>query len=246
MEQLCVKSFLANGHYFDLYAYGPLSGIPAGTNVRDASEILPASALDRYQRRNVLALFADWFRWELLAKRGGCYVDMDVICLRPLEFNADVVFGWQSVGVPCNAVMAFPAAHPAAIALADRCRRPNRFRHNDSLPRRIKKGCRFLLGNDPARIGWGEAGGPAGFQEAVQQYDLGRFGLPYIAFYPVYFLNWISLFDETFADIRYPFPGSFTVHLWNENTRNRPRWDKNATFPYNSFVERMKRRYGVG
>lgn len=41
MERLCIRSFLAHGHEFHLYAYGPLEGVPEGTRVVDAREILP-------------------------------------------------------------------------------------------------------------------------------------------------------------------------------------------------------------
>jgi len=48
MERLCISSFLANGHRFQLYLYEETEGIPPGTEVRDAKRILPASRIFKY------------------------------------------------------------------------------------------------------------------------------------------------------------------------------------------------------
>ena len=48
LERLSIASFLANGHPVHLYAYGPIEGIPAGTTLRDAREILPESEVFTY------------------------------------------------------------------------------------------------------------------------------------------------------------------------------------------------------
>ena len=41
MEQLCISSFLRQGHAFHLYVYQETAGIPAGTVVLDGNRILP-------------------------------------------------------------------------------------------------------------------------------------------------------------------------------------------------------------
>src|SRR3954451_7190727 len=58
MERLSIASFLANGHEFDLYAYGQVSGLPAGTRLRDANEVLPRDCVFRYRDHPSYAGFA--------------------------------------------------------------------------------------------------------------------------------------------------------------------------------------------
>lgn len=42
VEQLCIKSFLANGHDFHLYTYNEnLVGVPDGCKLLDANHIVP-------------------------------------------------------------------------------------------------------------------------------------------------------------------------------------------------------------
>ena len=42
-----------------------------------------ASDIFRYRDNGSYAGFANFFRYELLRKRGGWWVDLDTICLRP-------------------------------------------------------------------------------------------------------------------------------------------------------------------
>src|ERR1700686_3230653 len=81
MESLCVRSFLYHGHAFHLYLYGPCEGVPKGTIVRDANEVITYSEVHRYRSTTI---FSDFFRYMLLQKEiSGWYVDMDTIALRP-------------------------------------------------------------------------------------------------------------------------------------------------------------------
>ena len=93
LERLCMKSFMANGHEFHLYTYEELQGVPQGVVIKDANEIV---SRDRIKEFRWFAGFSDFFRYSLLLKRGGWYVDMDVICLRPLDFESEYVFAASS------------------------------------------------------------------------------------------------------------------------------------------------------
>ncbi|MHB1036578.1 MAG: glycosyltransferase [Pirellulales bacterium] len=91
MEQLTLRSFTACGHKFALWLYGPLdSDVPAGVEIRDAQEVLPAKDVFCYQagpRPGSYAGFSDVFRYKLLYDHGGWWSDLDVACLRPLDFE---------------------------------------------------------------------------------------------------------------------------------------------------------------
>src|SRR3546814_6245370 len=74
------------GHDFTLWSYEPgaLAGVPAGTDLRDAAEVMPRERLLHYRDSGSVALGANLWRIELLAKGLGCWVDMDFIFLRPV------------------------------------------------------------------------------------------------------------------------------------------------------------------
>lgn len=96
MEQLTLRSFVAQGHRFVLWTYDDLeTALPAGVERRDAREILPAESVFHYRGGpfpGSCAGFSDMFRYAILAERGGWWVDMDVTCLRSFDFTARNVF----------------------------------------------------------------------------------------------------------------------------------------------------------
>lgn len=245
IEQLCIRSFQDHGHRFVLFAYEQLGNIPAGTDVRDANEIIPRAESLPFIKRGNIANFADWFRWELLRTRGGYWVDMDMVCLAPFDFAEEVVFGWQQDSGPTTAVLRFPAGHPAIVEMVDRSVNPNRIRDEDTPRRKLKKSLRRILGNSQANISWSEAGGPDGFRTVIQKHDIAKFGKPYTVFYPVFHTHFWSMFDPTFANDLKFFSTTKAIHLWNEVGRKYFNWDKNATFHPDSLVEQLKRRHKV-
>ena len=90
MEHLCIKSFIDFGHEFHLYTYDKVDNIPEGVIVKDGNEILPASEIYRYKNGSVSA-FSNLFRFTMLFKRGGYWVDTDLACIRPFKFDKDYV-----------------------------------------------------------------------------------------------------------------------------------------------------------
>lgn len=88
IEHLCIKSYLKHGHSFSLYAYHDLD-VPEGTTLLDANDVLPEAEVSTFQHP---AQFSDYFRYAMLLKNGGWYVDLDSVCLRPLDIEAPYVF----------------------------------------------------------------------------------------------------------------------------------------------------------
>jgi len=99
-ELLTIKSFLENGHEFILWAYDKIeTPLPEGTILKDASEIFPRKHVFCYKYSNQFghgkgsyAGFSDIFRYKLLYLYGGWWTDMDVTCLKPLDFEDEYVF----------------------------------------------------------------------------------------------------------------------------------------------------------
>lgn len=243
IERLTAASFVAHGHAFHLYAYQPVANVPAGVTLVDANTIIPEREI--FLSHGGYAHFADWFRWRMLKERGGFWVDMDVVCLRPFDFVREVVFGYEAGKLPNVAVMRFPAEHPVCAEMESRCNAPNLFRPGDSLRDRLRKTMRrYLLGNRRGNVRWGEAGGPSGFRLALAQHGLQDAGLPFTYFYPVAWQNAATLFDMTFAHDQGLFADTHAVHLWNEILRQE-KIDKRGPFAKGSFIARMLDRYGV-
>lgn len=100
LELLTIKSFIYHGHEFHLWVYEKnLAGLDNFTGLvfEDAGKIIPGSEV--YARENADPAcggigkgsygspFSDLFRYKLLYERGGWWTDMDVACLKPLDFG---------------------------------------------------------------------------------------------------------------------------------------------------------------
>ena len=136
MERLSIASFLAHGHEYHLYTYEDVKNVPAGTHIRDANEILPASAIFQYREQKSFSGFANYFRYKLLLERGGWWCDLDVVALRPFDFSAEYVFGEETTG------SLQPAVNSGVI----------RAPQGASLLRFAWERC---LGRDPRTLQWG-------------------------------------------------------------------------------------------
>jgi Glycosyltransferase sugar-binding region containing DXD motif len=95
IQHLCFASFLKNGHQIHLYAYETIAGLPEGVELKDARRILPEKKIFTYRRgkdRGNIAAFSNLFRYQLLYLKGGWWSDMDVICLKNLDFHQECLF----------------------------------------------------------------------------------------------------------------------------------------------------------
>lgn len=95
MSRMAINSFLRLGHEFHLYTYHPLSGVPKGAVIKDAAEILPFAANERFQTH---AQFYNYFIYHLMTERAGWTTGMDVLCLQALNFEDEYVFASDDLG----------------------------------------------------------------------------------------------------------------------------------------------------
>lgn len=99
LEQLTLQSFIDHGHEFCLWTYNKniKNKIPEEVMLEDANKILDYSKFFVYEGngdcgRGTIGGFSDIFRYYLLLKNEGWYVDMDVTCLKPFnELNAKII-----------------------------------------------------------------------------------------------------------------------------------------------------------
>jgi hypothetical protein len=100
LELLTLRSFVYHGHQFHLWLYEHPREVPPGVTIRDANEILPEARIFRRSSdipglttgQGSLGPFSDIFRFKLLYDQGGWWVDMDMTCLRPMDFRDQYVF----------------------------------------------------------------------------------------------------------------------------------------------------------
>ncbi|KJZ17983.1 hypothetical protein [Loktanella sp. S4079] len=126
LEQLCLKSFVDQGHQTILYTYGEVQGIPEGVEVRDGSTILSTDNFVTHARSGSVALFSDLFRFHLIANEPEIiYVDTDVYSVKPFPGNESHVFGYERYseerqrGRINGAVLKLPQDSPALQALLE-------------------------------------------------------------------------------------------------------------------------------
>lgn len=102
LELLTLHSFVDHGHEFHLWLYEPVDSVlPESVKVRDANEIIPADKIFRKKNNDpkfqigkgsIGSPFSDLFRYKLLYEKGGWWVDMDVTCLKPFNFDKPYFF----------------------------------------------------------------------------------------------------------------------------------------------------------
>lgn len=238
LPQLCIRSFLANGHDFHLYTYQPVDRVPAGTRIIDAREILSESRIFRKQEgfgSGSFAPFSDCFRYQLLWEKGGWWVDMDLVCLKPFDFAASHVLATRWERKEANAVvgcaMKFPAGDAMIRFCLDACER-----------------------SDLGELRYGQVG-PDLLAQAVRELDAEWMTTPWTTFCPIGYRDAGSVILPPYQlslrrirnhirrrpDIRVG-NASYAVHLWNEMWRHK-KLDTEATYHQRSFLEQLKARY---
>ncbi len=241
LEQLCIQSFLDNGHEFHLYVYGEVKNIPSGAIVKHAADILPQSTIFRYEGGS-LGGFSNWFRYVMLCKNGGFWVDMDVVCLKPFVFDDEFVVGRSIYNATQPSVIG--GRHEILNLLADSCRDYPKLQPWDSRKVRRRKIKMRLTFRGREGRSFGSIGGPEELSSIIKHFDLMHLAKPHTCFYPIHYENWDSIFDETFADYLPWGDDTYALHVWNESFRKYG-IDKTALFPPNSLFEQLKRKHGI-
>ncbi len=241
VERLCVQSFLDNGHEFRLYVYDEVQNIPDGCVIKDANDILPSSTIFKYKNGGYGG-FSNWFRYAMLCKVGGFWVDMDVVCIKPFDFGDEFIVGRSTFSITGTAVLGGKVAVFAELEKS--CRNFPKTSPWDSNKLRRRKFKMRLMRRGQEGASFGMVGGPVSLSAALKHYNLFEKAKPHTWFFPVHWENCDSIFDNTFAD-HSPFTqDTFAIHLWNEHWR-RLGTDKNADFPRNSLLEQLKCKHKI-
>ena len=92
-EHLCMKSFVDNGYKFHLFTKGPVGNIPDYVEHHNADDIYQQSDIQSADKRYSNGIYSDIWRIRLLQKTDLMWVDLDVYCLRPIDYDKEYYFG---------------------------------------------------------------------------------------------------------------------------------------------------------
>lgn len=238
MEIASILSYQKQGYEVHLYVYDAVEGIPAGTRVKDAAEILDRKFIFQYKDFASYAGFANLFRYILLFKKGGCWSDLDVFCLRSIGLGEDyylveqgrkgrsfIIDQIRNFQFPFlnNCFMKAPAGNSLCQMAMD-----------------------FCLSQDSTQLTFGTTG-PQLLTSLARKLKLRCYVAPVQAICTVPFQRWHDFISDdpgiqTELMDKFSSPGVVAVHLWNEMWR-RNNVDKNQTFSANSAYEQLLRSF---
>ncbi|MFN7917451.1 MAG: glycosyltransferase [Vicinamibacterales bacterium] len=225
LQRLSIQSFLANGHPYHLFAYDDVGSVPEGAVVIDAATVLPREAIFTYQHgfgAGSHSAFSNLFRYVLLHQRGGWWVDLDLICLRPFDFDAPYVIATEvdNDGTTTCATCAFTC--PPGAPVLQHC-------------------IDVVNAADKDRLEWGQIG-PQLFTTAVARFGLDAHRVPSSTFNPI---DWVDYAQIAAAggDLA-RLAGSHALHTWNQMWKQAG-IDITAS-PPDSLYGQLRARYGSG
>jgi hypothetical protein len=112
LQRLCLASAVATGARVRLFTYEPVEGIPPGVEVTDANQILGFDKMIRHRESQSVALFSDRFRYEILAKALGAWIDTDLLFLKAPTEDGECLLGWEDEKLIGSAFIWIKPGHP--------------------------------------------------------------------------------------------------------------------------------------
>ncbi len=208
-EQLSLRSFLDNGHEFVLWTYDRTLLAPAGVRLAPAEEILPreeAFVLEGYDVQGGFVAFSNLFRFELLSRLGGWWVDLDMVCLRSEIPDFEIFMALERTGAkPCevgSAALRSPAGHALARRCASECR---------AVAQRLKQKGAGLTPRDFGQLG------ATLLERSTAELGLCALAREPTSCYPVHWSEAGRFFSPACrAELEARVADSLMVHLWNE------------------------------
>jgi hypothetical protein len=219
-EALCLHTFVAAGIRVEIFADHPIADLPAGVVLRDAREIIDDDvSFYRHEFDGPSpSLHSNHFRYALLEKAGGWWIDADVMFVGTALPAAERFAVLQTEHEMNGAVMHFPAGDP------------------------LMRACRERTEARGADARWGEVG-PKLLTELQPQFAPHLRPAPRDTAYaigPEEFEKF--LLPDACDEVERRVSASTFVHLWNEMWR-RAGIPKTIAPPRGSWLDRMFERH---
>lgn len=227
MEQLSITSFIKNGHRFHLYVYEDMKDVPRGATMIDGNSILPKEEIFELRHGShtgSLTPFSNLFRFKLLLEKGGWWVDLDVVCLKPFDFGSSPYIITSEYDEPSGVI------GPSSAVL--------KVPKGDDFIKACFKKVRSLCTHLEV-LHFGDTGYKL-VREMVKRYNLEAFVKPPATFAPLGYWQYRTFIEP--QDLVPDLSNSYAIHLYNEMWR-RERLDKNNTYSqkslYGALIEKF-------
>jgi hypothetical protein len=220
LEQICLLSMLRQGHKVRLFCYDTISNVPTGIEISDAREIMPRQELILYRGNGSPALGSNKFRYLIMKKGLGIWLDTDVILIKPIPKPQNCIFGWQDKKLICNAVLYLPQSSPLTGEICNFVSQqypvPPFFDDatRSELERRSKSGHPV----DVRDLPWGVYG-PKALTYFVRKNGLLHYSKPKDVFYPVHWSEAHALLSPKYDVSALITNSTVAIHLWNAALR---------------------------
>jgi hypothetical protein len=232
LEQLCLTSAIDVGHKVDLWSYERIGNIPAGVQLRDASEVMPKSMCVWNKKKNSPGVGADIFRILLQKQNRGCYIDCDMLFLKQMA-DAEYIFCEDGNDLVNNAVLKLPPDCPVIDQVLELAASDPIILPWWSRKRRLRQRLKSYIGWEMKidALPW-IALGPRALTYFLEQHNLRHHALPGTVFYPVPSTRAADVLTPGAAVHERITNKTVAVHLWNNQLGQR----KYAPPPIGSFV----------
>lgn len=221
LEQLSIVTAMKAGHPVIVYSYDPqgLAGVPDGAEVRDAMEVMDDPRRIKLFSGKFKALGSNFFRYELFAKELGYWMDLDVILLKPLDYEQSYVFGWEHETSINTAILRLPKGSAMLEELRNIPEHnwlPPYFGPKRTLMYYLKRLRGTVLLED---LPWGVAG-PAMLTYLVKKHNLVAEAQPQSVFYPLPYGRAKDLYADAEIVRSLIAPETRAIHMWNSALRD--------------------------
>jgi len=248
LEQLCLKSFVDKGQKITLFSYEDIPNVPEGVIRRDGREIIDTDDFIKYEQKNSFALFADWFRLHMIHQCPGMiWIDTDVYCHRPMDYDSDYVMGYELPGEHRvnNAVLGLPHDSEMLSQMLDFT--SDRYSIAPFLPKSKQKEFeKKAKAGKPVHITgqpWG-VWGPMMVTHYVHALGLEDKVQPLDAFYPITFRDRTKFLRKSSIAEGLITDETTALHLWASNKKQLGKLHHGLA-PQGSYLEKLVKEHGI-
>lgn len=248
MEQLCLKSFVDKGQKITLFSYEDIPNVPDGVICRDGREIIDTDDFIKYEKKDSFALFADWFRLHMIQQCPSMiWVDTDVYCHRPMDYESDYVFGYELPGEHRvnNAILGLP--HDSEMLREMIAFTDDRFSIAPFLPKQRQEKMRQMAAKGKhvhvSEQPWG-VWGPMMVTHYVHHLKLEEHVQPLDAFYPITFRERTKFMRRADRAEGLITDSTTALHLWASNKRQLGNIHDGLP-PEGSYLEQLVKEHSI-